>query len=62
MKLLNIQNLHFIVGEWYLVVYSNGKRLRFKFIGGNPPMVETEDGQIISLYEATKDAVEIYEE
>ena len=62
MKLLDIRNLHFILGEWYCVIYPNGKRFRFKFIGGNPPKVETEDGRIIPLHEATKDAVEIYEE
>ena len=32
------------------------------FIGGEPPMVQTEDGKIISLDEATSGAVEIYEE
>ena len=61
MRLLNKNYLHFELGKWYCAIYFDGTRIRFKFIGNNPPMVETEDGRILSLYEVTKDADEIYE-
>ncbi|MBR5104429.1 MAG: hypothetical protein IKV05_07075 [Bacteroidales bacterium] len=56
---MNEINVKFELGLWYVVIYSNGTRLRFKFIGGEPPMVETEDGQIISLSEVINGAIKI---
>ena len=62
MKKLDIRFRHYCLGLWYIIIFGNGRRLRFKFIGGEPPMVQTEDGQTISLNEATSSAAEIYEE
>lgn len=56
---MNEINVKFELGLWYVVIYSNGTRLRFKFIGGEPPMVKTEEGQIISLSEVINGAIKI---
>ena len=49
----------FELGLWYVVIYADGTSLRFKFIGGEPPMVETEDGRVISLSEVLNGCVKI---
>lgn len=56
---MNEINVKFELGLWYVVIYSNGTRLRFKFIGGEPPMVETEDGQMMPLSEVINGAIKI---
>lgn len=61
MRLLNKNYLHFELGKWYCTINFDDTRLSFKFIGDNPPMVEIEDGRILTLCEVTKDAEEIYE-
>ena len=52
----------FELGLWYVVIYADGTSLRFKFIGGEPPMVETEDGQMMPLSEVISGAIEIIQD
>lgn len=51
--------MKFELGLWYIAIYPNGRRLRFQFIGGEPPMVETEDGRRLTLEEVINGCTEV---
>lgn len=46
---MNNKTFNFGLGLWYIAMYPNGNAVRFQFIGGNPPMGKTEQGDDILL-------------
>ena len=46
---MNNKTFNFGLGLWYIAIYPNEDFIRFQFIGGNPPMGKTEQGDDILL-------------
>lgn len=46
---MNNKTFNFGLGLWYMAIYPNKDFIRFQFIGGNPPMGKTEQGEAILL-------------
>ena len=47
------KQIKFELGKKYKVFLADGTVIIFTFVGGEPPMITTQDGSMVSLYSLT---------